>query len=106
MDNAQSTPCIVNNISADGARITLSTSVPLAGEFKVCIPQRHLDRAARLVWRKGDQLGVAFLAEPASITSPDESDKDKRILALEAENASLKAEIGALKNTLYRNEGA
>jgi hypothetical protein len=103
-DNSLSTPCIVNNISGSGARITLSPAVPVAGEFKVCIPQRGLNRTARLVWRKGDQLGVVFVVEPGSRLSLDENEKDRRIRALEIENANLRAEIGILKNDIYRRE--
>jgi hypothetical protein len=104
LDNSLSTPCLVNNISASGARMTLSASIPLSGEFKVFIPQRNLARHARLIWRKGDQLGIKFQQEADPTAPPDEDDKDGRIQALEAENAALRAEIGVLKNTLYRNE--
>jgi hypothetical protein len=104
LDSQTSTPCFVNNISPGGARITLSEAIPLGTEFKVHIPQRDLFRTARLVWRKGDQLGVAFPSEAASTPAEQISEKDKKIHALEAEVAHLKAEIGVLKYQLYQRD--
>lgn len=104
LDNRGSTPCVINNISSGGARITISEAAPLAAEFKVHIPQRNLFRTARLVWRKGDQIGVAFLPEAAPTAVEGASEKDERIRALEAEIAHLKAEIGVLKYQLYQRD--
>jgi len=103
-DNALSTPCLVNNISNSGARITISESIPLGAEFKISIPQRGITCVARQVWRQGDQLGVAFQPDPGVAAAQSGADKDARIRALEAENAHLKAEIGILRNLLYRRD--
>jgi len=105
LDNLGSTPCVVNNISSGGARLTLSEAVPIDAEFKVHIPQRNLFRTAKLVWRKGERLGVAFLPEDAAAACDTEADKDKKIQALQAEVASLKAAVGALKYKLIQREG-
>ena len=103
-DNALSTPCLVNNISPSGARITISESIPIGAEFRISIPQRNIFRTARQVWRKGDQLGVAFQPEAGPTTSPEDTEKDRKILAMEAEVASLKAAIGVLQYQLNRRE--
>ena len=88
---------MVHNISPGGARITLSEAAHLGAELKVHIPQRNLSRNARLVWRKGDHLGVAFLSEDAASPAETEVEKDEKLRAMAARVATLKAEIGVLK---------
>ena len=104
VDNSASATCVINNISAGGVRITISESIPLGQEFKLHVPQRNLFRTVRQVWRKGDQLGVAFQSEAASTPEEGESWKDRKIRALEAEVAALRAEIGGLKHQLYQRD--
>ena len=101
-DNASSTACLVNNISATGARLIISESIPIGAEFKVSIPQRNIYRTARQIWRRGDQLGISF--QPEAAPRPEHDDKDAKIGALEAEVASLKAEIKMLKTRLFQHE--
>jgi hypothetical protein len=104
LDSSHCTPCVVTNISSSGARLKISEAVPLGETFKLSIPQRNMTRTARQVWRRGDQLGVAFMVEGGPMPAEIEASKDAKIRALEAEVAALKAEIGVLKYQLYRRE--
>jgi hypothetical protein len=54
--------CTVNQLSATGARLSIATTVALLDEFEITIPQKKIACHARLVWRKGDQAGIDFLA--------------------------------------------
>jgi PilZ domain len=103
-DNTQCTPCFVTNISPGGARIKIDGAVNLPSNIKVSIPQRNMARMARQIWRRGDQLGLAFLPEDDPKPEEIEATKDTRICALEAEVATLKAEVGVLKYQLYQRE--
>ena len=59
---------------------------------------------ARPVWRRGDQLGVAFLPEDGPKSAESDLAKDDKFRALEAQVAVLRTEIGILKNDLYRRD--
>jgi PilZ domain len=100
-DNSQVSPCIVTSLSARGARIQISETVPLSGELRISIPQRNMTRTVRQVWRKRDWLGVAFLSQDEPAADPADAAK---VRALEAEVAALKAEVRGLKYQLHRRE--
>ena len=104
-DGAISTDCTVIQLSAKGALLSVADLVALTGEFEVAIPQRDFVRRARLVRRKDGQAGVEFLAsEPAApaIGATDIEGQKRRLRALEAENAKLKAQLGALIQQVHR----
>ena len=104
-DGAISTECTVIQLSAVGALLSIADSVALTGEFEVAIPQKDLVRRARLVRRKDGQAGVEFLAgEPAApaVDATDIERQKRRLRALEAENARLKAQLGALIQQVHR----
>jgi len=51
---------IVENISAGGACVGISSAKALPEEFTLVFPP-NTSRRCRLVWRSGDRLGVQFL---------------------------------------------
>ena len=53
--------CTTENLSLSGARLTLPGVNLLPKEFEVVVPERHISRQARLVWRDQDSIGVQFL---------------------------------------------
>ena len=90
------TDCLIRDITANGARIAVDETIPLSAVFEITIP--HLDdvRHARLVWRHGDWVGVAFEAsEPEGSVVPIEVARELR--ATKAENAALQARIASLE---------
>jgi hypothetical protein len=101
-DGAISTECTVNQLSDVGARINIAGSIALPDVFDVVIPQRGTSRRAKLVWRRDDQVGVDFFDDRESSPAPAADDYAGRIKALEAENAKLKAQIGALLQQVHR----
>ena len=50
--------CVAQSLSKTGARLRLSGTVPT--EIDPTIPRERVAYRARLVWRKGDECGVAF----------------------------------------------
>lgn len=52
--------CIVRNISSSGAKLSLGETFGLPGEFRLAISGEDGSRVARVVWRKANEMGVAF----------------------------------------------
>ena len=63
-DGSVSVEGLVTQISEIGAKINLAEDVNLPERFRVEIPQRRLQREARLVRRDADSVAVAFETEP------------------------------------------
>ena len=83
---AVSADCVVSNISATGARINVSADVVLAQSMRLLVPQREIDVAVRMVWRRGNLVALAF--------EPDRSPEKvapAREKSLEEENRKLRA---------------
>ena len=96
----------IRNLSDTGAKIALDAAVPLPQEFELSIPQKGQRIRARLVWRNGMEIGVAFLGAPDEASTPPATESE--IDALRSENMLLKREIAILKNRLdnYTKFGA
>ena len=97
IDGKVVTPCLVSDLCEAGARLTLKASIPLGPEFRVAIPTRRISRWSRLIWRQGDQAGLAFLQTLSPPATPDESPEDAEIRALRNHVADLRAEIAVLR---------
>jgi hypothetical protein len=52
--------CIIRNQSQIGARLQVPLSVAIPDRFTLLDAQSGLRRAAGVVWRKGDELGIQF----------------------------------------------
>jgi hypothetical protein len=101
-NGAMSTPCTVLQLSATGAKIGLAETINLPDVFQIAIPQKSIERRARVVWRRGDVAAVAFLPNEAPDEPADALDDKARIKALRAENERLKAHIGKLTAQIAR----
>jgi hypothetical protein len=51
---------MLNNLSAGGACLSISTIKSIPDEFTLILPP-NLPRRCRPVWRSGDRLGIEFL---------------------------------------------
>ena len=58
--------CFVRNCSGEGAKIAVAETLPLPREFDFLLPGKRESRHARLVWRRGAQAGVTFVASPVA----------------------------------------
>jgi PilZ domain len=86
--------CLVRDFSDTGARIIFSGTVTVPDVINLHIPQREQTLRAQVQWRRADEIGLAFApANPATATSPQESELIQRV-------AQLETEIGALKRTI------
>ena len=95
-EGAISTACTVNQLSDSGARINIASAFSLPETFDIVIPQRGISRRADWFGAKTIRRGLIFSmarrpSRPRRLTI-----RRARIKALEAENAKLKTQIGAL----------
>jgi hypothetical protein len=57
--------CIIRDVSPTGAKLKLSATTELPPQFKLILVSDNLIVPVACVWRKGDFVGVHFLAEPS-----------------------------------------
>lgn len=90
--------CLVRDLSDDGARIIFSPTITIPDVINLHIPQREKTVRARVQWRRGDEIGLAFADAAETATSAQESELIQRVAQLEAEISALKRTIKKLKN--------
>ncbi|MFL5119996.1 MAG: PilZ domain-containing protein [Microvirga sp.] len=66
--------CAIRDISDRGARVSVVTPFHVTDRLALLIPARHKLAMARVRWRKGTHLGLAFISV-AEIT-PDSAAQD------------------------------
>lgn len=86
---------IVRNISPGGAKLAFSASVTLPAELDLVIRHTGLDTRARIVWRSGDEIGLAF-QEPDRKGDVVPIGLARRLKAMAEENAALKRRVAEL----------
>lgn len=52
--------CAIRNLSDEGAKLTLASTIGVPETFELMIPAEHLIAPARAVWRTDRELGVAL----------------------------------------------
>lgn len=100
-DGAISTACTVVQLSAIGLKLLVPETFSLPETFSVSVPQRGIDCRAQIIWRDGNKIGAAFVAE-APAEDPTREDYAAKIKALEVLNARFKAQIAELTNQVRR----
>jgi hypothetical protein len=53
--------CVVRNVSETGAALEVASPLGIPSEFNLLIPGRHGNQPCRVVWRKENRIGVAFI---------------------------------------------
>jgi hypothetical protein len=62
-------PCLVRDMSSTGARLRIDTSVTAPDTFELIIDLDGMEANCQVVWRKGTELGVKFLAAPRTVAA-------------------------------------
>ena len=57
--------CKVINVSDGGARIAVASQQAVPNSFSFTLDRRRAGCAARVKWRKGTEMGLEFVPEPA-----------------------------------------
>jgi hypothetical protein len=87
--------CLVRDMNEEGARIIFSEAIALPDIVNLHIPQKDQTLRARVSWRRGDEIGLAFTAEDADI--PDRHELMARVAQLEGEILKLRSVLKKLK---------
>ena len=85
--------CIIRNISPTGAKLAVNEGLTLPDRFEISIPQKGETLAARIKWRRGEELGIVFVAAESG------QDLADRVRVLEAENAELRKLLALMQET-------
>lgn len=110
-NNGMSTlDCLIRDLSEGGAKLKMSDSVALPDRFDLYIVKKDETRRAKLQWRAGDEIGVAFeqsSAPAAPAPAAGSRDVNQRIAELEAEIAQLRRLMEEMRGELRlaRSEG-
>ena len=87
--------CLIRDMNEEGARIIFSEAITLPEIVNLHIPQKDQTLRARVSWRRGDEIGLAFTAEAADM--PDSNEMMQRVAQLEAEILKLRRMLKKLK---------
>jgi hypothetical protein len=101
--------CLIRDYSETGARLKFSESVAVPEAIELYIPNKEETHRARVQWRSGDEMGIAFGEEARSPSvAPDagqSGDLATRVQALETEVATLKRLLNELKSGIRKHYG-
>ena len=89
--------CLIRDISSYGARLIFSDAVTTPDQLDVYIPQKEQTLRSQVIWRHGQEVGVAF-AQAAQVDHAAETgDLAERVARLEIEIAGLKRILKKIK---------
>jgi hypothetical protein len=107
-----SVDCLIRDYSETGARLKFSESAAVPEAIELYIPNKEEIRRARVQWRSGNEMGIAFGDEARSpAVAPDMAshghggDLASRVQALETEVATLKRLLNELKSGIRKHYG-
>jgi len=96
--------CLIRDFSEQGARIIFSENVNVPDAVELHIPQKQKTLRARVQWRHGDEIGLAF---PDAVRAADGGDAlGLRVAQLESEIAALKKLVKKLRAEVAPAEDA
>jgi len=100
----RSLDCLIRDFSEHGARIIFSENVSVPDLVELHIPQKQKTLRARVQWRHGDEIGLAF---PDAVRAADGGDAlGLRVAQLESEIAALKKLVKKLRAEVAPAEDA
>lgn len=103
-----SVDCLIRDISDIGAKLKLSEAITVPEAMDLYIPSKDEFRRARVQWRSGGEIGIAFgEGNAASAVAPGSSDLEiaARMQKLEADIASLRRVVNELRAEIRRQQG-
>jgi PilZ domain len=102
-----SVDCLIRDISDTGAKLKFSESITVPEAMELYIPNKDEFRRARVQWRFGGEMGIAFGEEgeaPVFAPAPS-SDVAARMQKLETEIALLKRLVNELRSDIRKQQG-
>jgi hypothetical protein len=103
-----SVDCLIRDYSETGAKLKFSETVAVPEAIELYIPNKEEIHRARVQWRSGDEMGIAFGEEarsPSVVQDAGQDDLATRVQALETEVASLKRALNELRSGIRKHYG-
>jgi PilZ domain len=69
MGNRSLVDCTIKDMSATGAKLSCSDPMAVPTQFRFLVPSENTICDARIVWRRGNLLGVEFIGEKTAAPS-------------------------------------
>src|SRR5262249_42880559 len=88
--------CTIRDISPFGARLTFAAAVQTPDAVDLHIPQKDQTLRCHVIWRHGQEVGVAF-AQAQQEDHAHDGELADRVARLEAEIAALKRVLKKMK---------
>ncbi len=89
--------CLVRDISPYGARLIFSDAVTTPDVLDLYIPQKEQTLRIHVIWRHGQEVGVAFAQAAQVDPAAETGDLAERVARLEMEIVGLKRILKKLK---------
>ena len=100
--------CLIRDISDIGAKLKFSEAVAVPEVMELYIPNKDEFRRARVQWRVGGEMGVAFgeeLDAPSTEAAVTPTDLPARMQKLESEITALKRIVNELRAEIRKAHG-
>jgi hypothetical protein len=91
------TDCLIRDISPYGARLVFSDAITTPDIIDLYIPQKEQMLRSHVVWRSGNDMGVAFPQAAPTEPAPASAELADRVTKLEADLAAIKRVLKKLK---------
>jgi hypothetical protein len=88
--------CLVRNFSGDGAKVVFTNTVVVPDEFDLEVRQKERTFRARMVWRRENEAGIAFVGAGAEAASVVPFDWARRLRDCEAQKTALHRRVEQL----------
>ena len=88
--------CLIRDISTTGAKLTFASAITMPDIVELHIPVKEETRRVQIQWRRGDEVGVAFITDEVAATLVP----DMAALSLPERVAKLEDEVGKLRRML------
>jgi hypothetical protein len=89
--------CLIRDISPYGGRLIFSDAVTIPDSLELYIPQKEQTLRAHVIWRHGQEVGVAFAQATQIDPATENTELAERVARLEMEIAALKRLLKKLK---------
>jgi hypothetical protein len=89
--------CLIRDISQYGARLIFSDTVTTPDVLDLYIPQKEQTLRTHVIWRHGQEVGVAFEQAAQMEPAAEPGDLAERVARLEIEIAGLKRILKKMK---------
>jgi hypothetical protein len=89
--------CLIRDISAYGARLIFSDAVTIPDMLDLYIPQKEQTLRTHVIWRHGQEVGVAFAQAAHMDPVAEPGDLAERVARLEMEIIGLKRILKKMK---------